>query len=618
MPPRVQAVQLRRGWAALLALSVLGAALAAGLRSQRARADFVFTGGGEVRALDPHAATGVPEGRAIRALFEGLVVRDPVTLLPAPGCAESWSVSDDELVYTFALRENARWSNGDAVTAQDFVWTWTRLLDPATAAEYAAQLWCVEGAREFATGRDASGAEAPREREKLGFRALDERTFEVRLVEPTPRFLDILCFYAFVPLHRASLEAVRERHPSTWNTQWTRPEHLVSNGAYSLRERRINERLRLEKSPHYWNADAVAMRVVDMLSLESWSSALNLYLTGEIDWVDGAIPSNLVAKLTAREDFRATPYLGVYFYRLNTTRPPLDDARVRRALSRAIQRAEIAEKVLKAGQAPSLTFTPWGAIGDYRAPQMQSAVPAGARGDFAAAGYSHLADAARKFPTLEIHFNTSETHRAVAEVVAHHWKQTLGVETRLRNQEWKAFLDAQSNLDYDVSRSSWIADYADPGNFLEIWTSDSPNNRTGWRNAQYDELIASARRERDATERNVLYVRAERLLLDEAPCIPIYSYVSQNLVDPRIGGFDDNLLNEPALSKLYWRDDDELGAARKDAPTARKRVASHGPREGLRSPAAERARAEVERARESAPHESTQESAPTATRELDK
>ncbi len=578
MPPRVQALRFRRGWAALLALSVLGAALVAGLSSQRSRADFVFTGGGEVRALDPHAATGIPEGRVIRALFEGLVVRDPQTLLPAPGCAESWSVSGDELVYTFRLRENARWSNGDPLTAQDFVWSWARLVDPATGAEYAAQLACVEGARDGGP---------------LGVRALDERTLEVRLVEPTPRFLDILCFYAFVPLHRASFEAVKARYPSTWSTRWTRPENLVSNGAYTLRERRINERIRLEKSPHYWNAGEVAMRTVDMLSIESWSSALNLYLTGEIDWVDGAIPSNLVDKLKPREDFRVTPYLGIYFYRINTTKPPLDDARVRRALSRAVRRSEITAKVLKAGQAPSLSFTPWARIGDYRAPQLLSAIQTGARSEFAAAGYSHLENAARKFPPLEIHFNTSETHRAVAEVVAHHWDLTLGIKARLRNQEWKAFLDAQTNLDYDVSRSSWIADYADPGNFLEIWTSDNPNNRTGWKNAEYDALIASARLERVASKRNALYVRAERLLLDESPCIPIYSYVSQNLVDPRIGGFDDNVLNEPALSRLYWRDDAELDEARMQAATQKRRVESHGPREGLRSPAAERERAKA-------------------------
>lgn len=581
MMAHAPAVWIRRTLAALLVALVVGAVLASALGTRRERADFVFTGGGEVRSLDPHAATGIPEGRVIRALFEGLVVRDPQTLAPAPGCAETWTVSPDGLTYTFHLRPDARWSNGDPVTAADFVWSWTRLLEPRTAAEYAAQLWCVEGAREFASGGD--GARDPT---LLGLRALDERTFEVRLAEVQPRFLDVLCFYAFVPLHRASIEALQARHPTSWGTLWTRPEHLVSNGAYYLAERRIHERIRLAKSPHYWDADGVAMRTIDVLALESWSSALNLYLTGEIDWVDGAIPSNLVGQLTQREDFRATPYLGVYFYRVNTTRPPLDDVRVRQALSRTVRRAEITNKVLKAGQAPNHSFTPWGRIGDYVAPAMAPGDPAAAASLLAAAGFATPASkgAGKPFPKLELHFNSSETHRALAEVVAHHWKQALGIDAKLRNQEWKAFLSAQSSLDYDLSRSSWIGDYADPGNFLEIWTSDSPNNRTGWKNARYDELIARARGTLVGTQRNALYREAEQILLNELPCIPIYSYVSQNLVNPRLGGFDDNALNEPSLSRLYWRDGVELDAARKADKRGKKRAPAPGPINGLRSP----------------------------------
>ncbi len=582
MPLSAPALRLRRVVAAALAVAVVAATLALAQRARRTRADFVFTAGGDVKSLDPHAATGAPEGRVIRALFEGLVVRDPVTLAPAPGCAESWSISADGRTYTFTLREAARWSNGDPLRPEDFVWSWARLLAPETGADYATQLWCIEGARDYARGHAGP--------QTLGVRALDERTLEVRLSEPQPRFLEVLCFYAFVPLHRASYEAVQRRYPGTWATQWTRPEHLVSNGPFALRERRINERLRLERSPHYWDADGVAMRTIDMLSIESWSSALNLYLTGEVDWVDGAIPTNLVPRLLAREDFRATPYLGIYFYRINTTRPPLDDPRVRRALSRAVQRAAITAKLLKAGQVPALAFTPWGGIGAYRAPTLAQATPAGAQAEFQAAQYSTPKRPARDFPPIEIHFNTSETHRAIAEVIANQWKQALGVKARLRNQEWKSFLDAQSRLEYDISRSSWIADSPDPGNFLEIWTSDNPNNRTGWKNAHYDELIAQAQTTREPARRWALYAQAERILLEESPCIPIYSYVSQNLVDPALGGFDDNALNEPSLAKLYWRDPIELDAARTQRAKGKQLVPSHGPRHGLRS---ERANAQL-------------------------
>ena len=573
---------------AAVLLALLGAGLAAlALRSSSPRADFAFTGGGEVRSLDPHAVTGVPEGRIVRLLYEGLVTRNSKTLAPEPAAAKSWALSPDGRTYTFTLRDDARWSNGDPVVAEDFRFSFLRLLDPQTASEYASALWLVEGAREYTTGLDAKGVELQRDPARVAIRSTAERTLEIRLETPAAHFLQVLAGPNFVPVHRASLDAVRAAHPSNWATRWTRPENLVTNGPFRLIERRIQERLRFERNERYWGARDVALRTVDVLSIESWSSALNLYLAGELDWVDGAIPTSLVPELVGREDFQNRPYYAVYFYRVNVTRPPLDSRDFRAALATSLQRAEICDVVLKAGQKPAFSFAPLG-IGSYVPPKAFGESPEYARKMLEACGFD-AKDKARRPRPLELHFNTSEVHRDIAEVAADQWRKTLGLDVRLRNQEWKSFLDAQSRLEYDLSRSSWIADYADPSTFFEIWTTGHENNRTGWSNKYYDDLIASARRERDVARRLEFYKRAEQILMHELPCIPIYHYTTQNLVDPRVGGFASNELNEQDPRRWFWRDDEELSRARSQRELEGRRVESHGPRAGLhaRGPAEE-------------------------------
>ena len=566
--------------AAALLAGTVAALLALGGRARLERADFVFTNGGEVRSLDPQIVTGIPEGRIVGALFEGLITRDPTTLAPQPGVAESWELDGTKRVYTFHLRANARWSNGDVLSADDFEWSFRRLLEPETGAEYASQLWCVVGARAFTTGVDAQGSALVRDWSKVGIRALDARTLRIELSAPTPYFLDVLAMHACVPVHRATIEALRERFPATWQVEWTRPGTLVTNGPFHVTERRLNDRIRLAKSATYWDAEHVALRTIDALAVENWNTALNLYLTGEVDWVDGSIPTNLVPRLLGREDFHPAPYLGIYFLRVNTTKPPLDDPLVRRALSMALQRGEICGKLLKAGQTPAQSFVPRGRLGAYKSPNGPGENVSVARKLLADAGFGKDAKA---FPTIEFHFNSSEVHRDIAEIVAAQWKEALGIDVRLRNQEWKAFIDAQSRLQYDVSRSSWIADYADPSTFFEVWRSDSENNRTGWSNEQYDRLVERARNELDTPTRMQLYRQAEAVLLNDLPCIPIYAYVSQNLIAPRVGGFTTNLLDEPSLKDLYWMNDAELAKARADVRGTR--VDPHGPRAGLHAPA---------------------------------
>lgn len=570
--------------AALAGLAALGAL--AGRDAALTRADFVFANGGEVSTLDPHAARGVPEGRVLRCLYEGLVTRAPGTLAPAPGVAASWEVAEDGREYVFHLRPDARWSNGDALLAEDFVWSFLRVLDPETAAPFAYELYAIEGALEFALGRDGTGRERTRDASAVGLAARDERTLVVRLARPVAYFLDLLALPTFFPVHRASVEALQAADPALWQTRWSRPGVLVTNGPFVLALRRPNDRLRFARNPHYWGRDEVAFDTIDALALAHWGTALNLYLSGEVDWIDGMLPAAVVPQLRGREDFLRRPYLGTYFLRVNTTKPPLDDARVRRALALTIPRASICDSVLQAGQAPCTTIVPWGGIGDYVSPRSFEEDINVAQALLREAGFGA---GGRKFPPIALHYNTSESHRDIAEVVAAAWTQELGLEVKLENQEWKVYLDSQAQLDYDISRSSWIADYADPIGFLKIFTTGNENNRTGWSSAAFDALITAAEGARPGSERNARMAEAESVLLEELPVLPIYSYVTQNLVNARLGGFESNALNEHSPRDWYWMDDEELAAAR--ARSAGKPTAAYGPAQGKYSAVAAARRA---------------------------
>lgn len=584
MPPPA----LRR--ALLLCLAAAPAALwALALGGSRLPpADLTLINGAEVQSLDPALVTGIPEGRVVRALFEGLTLKDPQTLAPLPGVAQSWEISADGLEYRFRLRPDARWSNGDPVTSGDFLASWRRLLDPRTGAEYAYQLWCVAGARAFSQDRDDSGA-ARRPFESVGLSAPQPDRFEVRLETPTPHFLELCASSALLPVHGPSLAA--------HGPAWLRAEHLVGNGPYRLELRRLNERIRLRKSPTYWDRDRIALESIDLLAVESYLTNLNLYLQGDAHWIN-YLPNGLIPRLLPREDFDPAPYFATYFYRVNTTRPPFDDARVRRALALAIDRHAITAAITKSGQRPWGSLTPFGMPGyeppSFGAQALSDADPArgfaedlrAARALLEAAGYGPRG---RPFPPLEILYNTSETHRDIAEVIADGWRRHLGVPAQLLNQEWKVYLASQGNLDYDVARAIWIGDYLDPLSFLELFREGSRNNKTGWSDPHYDRLLAEAGRQAEPERRRALLFEAEALLLEQLPILPIYSYVSQNLFSPRLGGAPPNLLDELHLRWLYWRSDEELELWRERRPphpSGQERVAASGPAAGLYPPAA--------------------------------
>ena len=587
---------------AVLWLGVVGmAGLAAAVVGRSGRlppADFSFNNGTEVTSLDPATLTGLPGGRVVRALFEGLVVQHPETLEPLPGSAESWEISSDGTRYTFHMRANAMWSNGEPVTADDFVQSFRRLLDPRTAAGYASLLWYVKGARTFTSEVDETGT--PRnDFSTVGIRAPDPRTLVVDLEFATPFFLDLLANTALCPVHTGSLEEARQRWPESWETEWMRPENMVTNGPFRILLRRINDRMRLVKWDGYWDADNVAMRSIDVLAVEQGSTALNMYLTGAVDFIE-RINVHLARDMMAREDFVPEPYLGTYLYRVNTTRPPFDDQRVRRALHLTIPRAAICENVLGMGQVPARALVP-PFLPKYNGPGSRVAGEGEpqhrteddteeARALLAAAGFG---PGGAPLPPLEIHYNTADVHASIAQVVAAAWRHELGIDVKLRNEEWKVFLDSQRSLRFDVSRSSWICDYADPSSYLDIFKSGGENNRTGWGDPDYDRLLARAAREPDERRRMELLAEAEAILTRELPVLPIYYYVHQNAVAPRLGGFHHNVLDAHFPKFLYWMDDEELAARRALDESGRTRVAPHGPAAGLYSPAENRRRAEA-------------------------
>jgi oligopeptide transport system substrate-binding protein len=589
---------LRQALAAGLFLGLLALLFGVASSARLEPADFTFNNFTEVSTLDPATVTGVPEGRVMYSIFEGLVVKHPRTLEPLPGMAESWEVSPDGLSYTFHLRADALWTNGDPVVAPDFVYSYERLLNPRTAAQYAYQLWYAKGARAYSAEVDELG-HPKNSFDTVGIRAPDAHTLVIELEHPTPFFLNLLSFYPLMPVNPRNLREAQAAWPETWEVEWLRPENIVTNGPYRVVSRRVNDRIRLAKFEQYWDADHVAFRTIDVTCAEHYTTALNLYLTGAVGWID-KIPVNLIPRLLPREDFDPEPYLGSYFYRVNVTRPPFDDPHLRRALALTIDRKAIVEKITKSGQEPCWTLVPPGMAG-YTPVKMRCATAQAPPEDYAAAFAADCAEArkiladagygtgGKDLPTIELHYNTSEAHRSIAEVIADSWQKNLGLTAKLLNQEWKVYLDTQSGLAYDVSRSAWIGDYVDPNTFLDLFVTGGENNKTGWGNPRYDELIRAAARELDPERRLALFTQAETILMDEVPVLPIYYYVSQNIVAPRLGGFYENLQDDHLPKFWYWMSDEELAERRAAYPPGVELVPALGPPEGLYPPAGRRA-----------------------------
>ncbi|MCB1668515.1 MAG: peptide ABC transporter substrate-binding protein [Pseudomonadales bacterium] len=502
--------------------------------------------GTDPQELDPHIVTGIPEHHIITALLEGLVLKNPETLEPIPGVAERWRISDDGKIYTFFLRDNARWSNGDPVTAEDFAWSWWRALQPKLGNQYAYMYFPIKNAEPYLKQEITDF-------NQVGIKVLDKLTLQVELNHPTPYFLQLLDHYSMFPVHRATLE--KFGNPAQRGSLWTRPGNYVGNGPFQLKDWKINKLVSVERNPYYWDANSVQLNQIHFHPTENITTEERMFRAGQLHHT-ASIPIDKVAVYQKEKPhlLHAKPYLGNYYYRFNTKQPHLRDKRVRRALAMAIDREQIVAHVTKGSELPADTFTPPDTLG-YSAKPGFEFNPEKARRLMADAGYPD----GKGFPATELLYNTSEGHRKIAVAIQQMWNKYLGINITLNNQDWKVYLDSVENGDYTIARAGWIGDYVDPNTFLDMWVTGGGNNLTGWSNPRYDELILKlAPRAKTRDERYRLMQEAEALLLDDMPIIPLYIYTSKSLVHPSVKGLSANILDY-TLYKNLWLDANAAG-----------------------------------------------------------
>ncbi|MHC5019719.1 MAG: peptide ABC transporter substrate-binding protein [Planctomycetota bacterium] len=576
--------------------------------------ELMFNNGADIETLDPAVVTGVPEHRIFMALYEGLVIHNPETTAPCPGVAETWKVSDDGRTYTFTLRKDAKWSNGDAVTAGDFYYSWYRVLAPYPASQYAYMLHDIQGAKAFNEGRvaetelplfedqactkpngqklavgdvvnevkkqdkfpqefpdNATEEDLAKEAWKVtcgdksgwvlrkslrgegkidgagfatvGLKVVDDHTLQVTLAAPKAYFLDILAHQTQMPVQRKNVEPWDLKRKAD---QAFRTENFVGNGTHVLKELTPRKHIVMTKSPTYWNRGIVMLEKITALPIDAMETAYAKFQADEVDWLM-AVPVSKIDEVKQHPDYYVAPYLGTYFYRINCNerahpddpnKPhPLTDKRVRMALNLAIDKKTICEKVTKAGQIPAEGFVPPGIPG-Y--PQFEG-LPfdrARARELMAEAGYP----GGKGFPKVEVLYNTSESHKKVAEALAGMWEETLGIVIGLSNTEWKVYLDQVDQENYDIARAGWIGDYGDPNTFMDMWITAGGNNNTGWSNAEYDALYKKTMSGVSAAERMQAFQKMEEIICkDEFPVIPIYYYVNQGLLKEKVRGVYENI-----------------------------------------------------------------------------
>jgi oligopeptide transport system substrate-binding protein len=506
-----------------------------GCQSKSEKPDFTFINGPEPQTLDPALVTGQLEARLCAALFEGLTRRAADGSIQ-PGVAMRWECSHDGLVYTFYLRQNACWSDGTPLTAGDFIYAWHRVLTPETGSKYAEILFFIKNAENYFRGK-------LKDFNKVGVHALDSHTLQITLRDPTPFFPDLTAFTTYLPVPRQAIER--------YGDAWTKPEKMISNGAYVLVNWKINDHVSFRKNKKYWNADRVVFKCVDALTVTEATTAFNMYATGLADLImdKGLIPVELIQELKKRPDFHSHPVLGTYFYRFNVTRKPFDSRLVRQAFAMAIDKERLVEKITKAGEKTADSLVPPGIPG-YQPPEGLSYDPKKAKYLLTEAGYPD----GRGFPMISLLYNKSELNEQIATEIQAMWQKVLNVHVELKNQEWATYLNSMDHLDFDIVRSSWIGDYDNPNTFLDCFVTGRGNNRTGWSDATYDDLLSAANRETDLSKRFNLLQKAERILItDEMPIVPLYYYSSIQLYNSKmLGGIVPNVMDMYPIQDMYW------------------------------------------------------------------
>ena len=485
--------------------------------------------GAEPRDLDPHVVIAYTDYNILVALFEGLTVLDEATSRPLPGMAEHWDISNDGLVYTFHLRATAKWSNNEPVTADDFVYSMERILSPQLASEYAYMLAPIKGAEDYNAGKikDFSA---------VGVRSLDTKTLEITLARPTPYLLSLAAHQSWFPVHPATLDKFDARHRR--GTAWTKPSNIVTNGPFTLESWAPDERIVVKKNPLHHDAAQNQLEQVIFFPIGDPDVEERNFRTGQLH-ATYSIPVNRVATYRAQSPspLRVEALLETNYFRFNVTQPPFNDARIRRALSLAIDRAQLVKTVLKDTRLPAWSLVPPNTAG-YNSTGRAGTDFAVARQLLADAGFP----GGRGFPKVEIQFSPPVLDPKAVEAIQEMWRRELGIDVGIAQLEYRVQIDNQHLLAFQISASRWIGDYNDPSTFTDLMTSQSGNNDTGWKNPAYDRLVESAAGERDEAARFALLQKAENLLLDEAPIASLFFGTRTYLIRPEVKGWVPTLL----------------------------------------------------------------------------
>ena len=499
------ALNVPRFYTLLLSISLLGLCASCARKTTNVEAgnrdQELFIGlGTEPAALDPHITTGLTEYSVMVALLEGLTTLNAQTMTPEAGAAESWEISEDGLQYTFHLDPKGRWSNGDPVTAHDFLFSFERILTPLLGAPYAYMLFPLSGAEAFNKGQLTDFSD-------VGAHAPDAHTLVLKLTTPTPYFFSLLAHNTWWPVHPPTIL----KHGSMTDriSKWTKAGNYVGNGPFQLTHWKLNNEIYATRNPYYRAPECVTLKGIHFLPINPLAEERSfrkghLHVSStvpihRIDWYRQHQPKSL----------RFDTTLGVYYYMLNTSQGVLADVRVRKALAYSINREQITEHILRAGQQPAYHFTPPN-TGGYNADARLPYDPELARQLLADAGFP----GGEGFPKFELLYNTSESHRALAVAIQQMWKSELGIGIELHNQEWKAYLSTREAGEFDILRASWFGDYDDPNTFLSLGETANGNNHTNWSSAEYDRLIQLAAHTQDVDARKAIFQQAEALLLD--------------------------------------------------------------------------------------------------------
>ena len=509
--------------------------------------NLVFNLGEDPETMDPTLNNSSGAGTMILNAFEGLMVLDENDQ-PTEGAAESYEVSDDGLVYTFKLRQDGKWSDGEPVVADNFKYSWLRALDKATAAEYAYQLFYIKNAEKFYNGEVSA--------DEVGIKVIDDYTLEVTLEAPTSYFLQLCAFTTYVPLR----EDIVSANPEGWATN---PETYVSNGPFKLVQWDMKDQLVFEKNENYWDKDSVKLDTLTFKLVTDDTTAYSELKAGNFDMVN-SVPTNEIQPGIAEGLVHVSPKLANYYFAINVgkqdtlnsdVKEVLSNKLVRQALNLAIDRQEIIDNVGKAEQIPAYSFVPQGikdengtefASKEYYDPLDMEGNIAKAKELLKEAGYEN----GEGIPTIEVMYNSEGAHKEIAQIIQQNWEK-IGVNVELTNQEWAVFLNTRQQGDYEIARHGWTGDYIDPMTFLDLWVTGGGNNDTGFSNARYDELIAAAKVEKDSAKRFEMLREAEDILMDEMPILPIYYYTTVTAMNEKVKGVQISTLGKISFKHAY-------------------------------------------------------------------